>query len=321
MNEPGSLIEPHPQAAFAGVPLQELSFLERHGISPVMFGLVSLGLIFFLYEIVGGIVTFLFFGVKLTAENATGFRVATAIGQLALILLPTIALARLATSKPAQYLRLGFPQPLLFVPPIIGIFSLQQMLQIYMVFQDKIPFPHRLLPVVNQLKELIEEAYRILVSSNSVPELLFVLVVVALIPAIVEELMFRGLIQRSFERGLSPLSGVVLTGAIFGAYHLNPFAFLPLAALGVYLGFLALRANSIWVSAAAHFFNNATASLAVYLHYDDDAVVNGNPGTMPVGILLLTFLVFTLLFLGSTYWFIRMTAQKEEPSPLDRDVA
>ncbi|MGA2622225.1 MAG: CPBP family intramembrane glutamic endopeptidase [Bacteroidota bacterium] len=321
MNEPGNPIEPHPQTAFAGVPHQELSFLEKYGISPVIFGLASVVLVFFLYEIVGGTLTFLFFGVKLTTENATGFRVATAIGQCALILLPTIALARLATSKPAQYLRLGFPQPLVFVPPIIGIFSLQQMLQVYLVFQEKIPLPQRLLPVIKQLKELVEEAYRILVSSNSIPELLFVVVIVAFIPAIVEELMFRGLIQRSFEKGLGPLSGVVLTGVIFGAYHLNPFAFLPLAALGVYLGFLALRANSIWVSAAAHFFNNATASLAVYLHYDDDAIVTGNPGAMPVGILLLTFLAFTLLFLGSTYWFVRMTAQKEETSPPEKGVA
>lgn len=320
MNDPGNPIEPDAQAAFAAVLPQELSFLERHGISPVVFGVTSVVLIFFLYEIVGGLVTFLFIGVKVTTENATEFRVATAIGQCALIFLPTIALARLATSKPAQYLRIGVPRPMVFVPPIVGMFCLQQMLQVYLVFQEKIPLPQRFLPVIKQMKELLEQAYRILVSSNSIPELLFVVVVVAFIPAIVEELMFRGLIQRCFEKGLSPLNGVVLTGIIFGAYHLNPFAFLPLAALGVYLGFLALRANSIWVSAAAHFFNNATASLAVYLHYDDDAIVTGNPGAMPVGILLLTFVVFTLLFLGSTYWFVRMTAQIKETSSLEGGV-
>ncbi len=321
MSEAENPIEPSPETAFAASPLQELSILERYRISPLMFGFASLVLIFFLYEIVGGLVTFLVFGVKLTAENAAGFRVATAFGQLVLILLPTIVLARLAASRPSQYLRLGVPRPLVFIPPIVGMFCLQQMLQIYLVFQDKIPIPQRLLPVIKQLKEVIEEAYRILVSSNSIPELLFVIAVVAFIPAIVEELMFRGLIQRCFEKGLGPWGGVVLTGVIFGAYHLNPFAFLPLAALGVYLGFLAMRANSIWISAAAHFFNNATASLAVYLHYDDDAIVTGNPGGMPVGILLLTFVAFTVLFLGSMYWFVRMTAQKKETSSVERVLA
>lgn len=288
-----------------------LPFIERHGISPVVFGFVSLAVIFFLYEIVGGLVTLLLFGIKPTTEHVTAFRVATGLGQLILILLPTLFLVRFVSFKPAQFLRLRFPGLKVLLFPVIGIFSLQQMLQIYLVFQEKIPVPHRLQPIIKQFKELIEEAYGTLVGSKSVPELLLVLVVVALIPAIAEEMMFRGLIQRCFEKGLTPLAGVVVTGIIFGAYHLNPFGFVPLAAIGVYLGFLAMRANSIWVSAAAHFLNNATASWAVYLHYDDNAILTGNPDSMTAGTLLLTFVVFTLVFLGSTYYFVRTT--KSEP--------
>jgi len=310
MNDTGNPVEQFPPVDTAGVSPGETSFIERHGIPPILFGFLSLGLIFFLYQAVGGVVTFLLFGVTPEAGHTAGFRIATALGQIILILGPTLLLARLATSRPAQYLRLRFPQPRVLLFPVIGIFSLQQMLQIYLVFQEKIPLPQRLVPIMKEFKELIEEAYRVLVSSNSIPELLVVIVVVALIPAIVEEIMFRGLVQRSFENGLTPMKSVVLSGIIFGAYHLNPFGFIPLAALGIYLGFLAMRANSIWVSAVAHFFNNASASLALYFHNDDDAIITGNPDTMSAGVLVLTFLVFSIIFLGSTYYFIRMTESR-----------
>ena len=316
MNDTGNPVEQFPPVDTAGVSPGETSFIERHGIPPILFGFLSLGLIFFLYQAVGGVVTFLLFGVTPAPGHTAGFRIATALGQIILILGPTLLLARLATSRPAQYLRLRFPQPRVLLFPVIGIFSLQQMLQIYLVFQDKIPLPQRLVPIMKEFKELIEEAYRVLVSSNSIPELLVVIVVVALIPAIVEEIMFRGLVQRSFENGLTPMKSVVLSGIIFGAYHLNPFGFIPLAALGIYLGFLAMRANSIWVSAVAHFFNNASASLALYFHSDDDAIITGNPDTMSAGVLVLTFLVFSIIFLGSTYYFIRMTESRPEPAIL-----
>ena len=142
--------------------------------------------------------------------------------------------------------------------------------------------------------------------------LLLVILVIALIPAIVEEVLFRGLVQRSFEIGLGRLRGVLLTGIIFGAYHLNPFSLIPLIALGVYLGFLAMRANSLWVSIAAHFYNNAAACIAIFLQQDDDAIVTGNPNQMSLAMLLGTFWFFGVIFLLSTYYFVHITKPKQE---------
>src|SRR5260221_5215553 len=198
------------------------------------------------------------------------------------------------------------------MPYIVVIFSLKQMLQISLVFQEKIPIPPGLQSLVREYKQLIEEAYGVLVSSHSVSELTFVIAVIALVPAISEEVLFRGLVQRSFEKGLSPAKGVVLTGIIFGLYHLNPFALVPLVALGMYLGFLAMRANSLWVSVVAHFFNNAGACVAVYLHQDEDAIITGDPKDMSTLMLLGTFSFFSMLFLVSMYYFMRYTREKAE---------
>jgi uncharacterized protein len=297
-------------------PLPRLTVLERLEISPVVFGFLVLGLVFILYQVVGGVLTFFFFGLKPLQSQATGFRIATGISQVIFIFIPTLLLVRFATFSPGEYLRVKFPDFRLIGLAFIGIFSLQQILQIIIVLQDKIPVPDVIERFLAPLKEMIEGMYLMLVNSTSVPELLLVLFIVAFIPAIAEEFLFRGLVQRSFERVLGPWGGVVLAGIIFGAYHLNPFSFIPLVLLGVYLGFLAMRSESIWTSVSAHFFNNAAACVAVYLHFDDDALVTGDPASMPLSMLLMTVAVSGVIFAISTYVFLQIT-KKTPPETIE----
>jgi membrane protease YdiL (CAAX protease family) len=150
-----------------------------------------------------------------------------------------------------------------------------------------------------------------LASASSIPELLFVIVVIAFIPAIAEEFLFRGLVQRNVERNTSPMRAAVITGIIFGAYHLNPFSFVPLVALGIYLGFIAMRARSIWVSVAAHFFNNAFACIMLYCNMDEDIVGAGAPEKMSSGELLLAFWFYGIIFILSTLYFLKITRESE----------
>jgi membrane protease YdiL (CAAX protease family) len=290
-------------AATAALPLA-----ERRGISPVMFGLISLAGIFVLYQVVGGLATYLLLG-ALPGEGEIGvYRLTTSLGEILLVLLPALLLVRMVTLRPGEFLRLRTPDIRAVLITIAGIFSLQQILQIYLVVQDKIPLPAEIQNIVRQFRELFEELYTKLLTANSAAELTAVILVVALVPAVTEELLFRGLIQRSFEKGLGPARGIALTGIIFGAYHLNPFSFVPLAVLGIYLGFIAYRANSIWVSVAAHFYNNAMACFASYFHMDQDAVVLGNPEKLSPMILIGTALFFGAVFAASTAAFIRVTA-------------
>lgn len=288
-------------------PLPERTFLEQHGISPIVFGFLSLGVVFLLYQGVGAVATVLIFGLKPAAGNVTGLRAATVLGQLLLLLVPAVLLTRLASLTPRHFLRLRSPRIREVVIPLVGIFSLQQILQVYMVFQEKIPMPESLRPVIDDLKHIIEEIYRVLIRSSSIPELLFVLVAVALVPAIAEEILFRGLVQRSFEAKLGGRKAVVMTGLIFAVYHLNPFSFIPLVVLGLYLGFLVYRSNSLWVSVAAHFYNNLFACVAVYLHLDDDFLVTGSPEVLSPTVLLVTLVSFSVVFLASTYYFMVVT--------------
>ena len=107
---------------------------------------------------------------------------------------------------------------------------------------------------------------KLLLGSTAVSDLLINLLVIAIIPAIGEELLFRGVIQKQFI-ALTESKGaaVVLTSLLFSALHMQFFGFLPRFALGVLLGFLYVWSGSLWLPIMAHFFNNATAVILVWL--------------------------------------------------------
>jgi uncharacterized protein len=304
--------DPSPEVVPFYQPLRRMTVIERLNLSPLVFALLSLVLVFVLYQVVGGLLTLVLFGLKPIQSQAMGFRIATGVGQIIFILIPTLFLVRFSTFDPVEYLRLKLPDFRVPALALIGIFSLQQVLQIMLVFQDKIPIPDVIERFLEPIKQMIEEMYMMLVGSTTVPELLLVIFIVAFIPAIAEEFLFRGLVQRSFERVLGSWKGVVLAGVIFGAYHLNPFSLIPLALLGIYLGFLTMRSESIWVSVVAHFFNNAVACIAVYFNIDEDAVITGNPIEMPLKELLFTVVLFGAIFAVSTYYIFKIT---EKPPP------
>lgn len=90
-------------------------------------------------------------------------------------------------------------------------------------------------------------------------------VVIALVPAIAEELVFRGVIQKNLVRWFSPHVGVWLGAAIFSAIHFQFFGFVPRFVLGLVLGYLYLWSGNILVSMAAHFTQNALQLLILFL--------------------------------------------------------
>jgi len=286
------------------------SWTERHGISPVLFAFLALVTVFFLYQIVGGLLTLILFGLDPLQENLTGYRVITGAGQILFIFIPTLLFARLVSSRPDRYLRINRPAAGALLLPVVGIISLQPMLQIYLIFQDRIPLPQEIQPTIDKIRQLFETLYLQLVGADSLPELFAVVLIIALIPAFAEELMFRGLIQRSLEKSLSPAGGVVLTGIIFAAYHLNPFSFIPLAAIGTYLGFLVLRSGSLWVPVTAHFVNNAIACLALYFNLKEDYIIVGDAGEMSTAGLLAAFWLFGMIFILSTMYFVKITRKR-----------
>jgi membrane protease YdiL (CAAX protease family) len=214
-----------------------------------------------------------------------------------------------------EYLRLRIPDYREIVLSVVAVFALQQLLQGYMVLQDSLPLPPELRRMVDQFEHLFEEAYKQLIVARSPVEFVYVVIVVALVPAVCEELLFRGLVQRSFEAATDGLSAAIVTGVIFGAYHLNPFAFVPLAALGAYFGFIVYRSQNITVAISAHFFNNFVACAAVYMRLDEEFIALAPAGDVTPEVLFFNYVLFGVVFVVSTYYFMRVTEPPAHAHP------
>jgi sodium transport system permease protein len=118
-------------------------------------------------------------------------------------------------------------------------------------------------------KEVVEGLRRAVAPSDGGRGTFLTLFLMALTPAICEEALFRGPILRGLRTRLSPAGAAILTGLLFGIYHLDPWRLLPTAILGVALSGIALASDSIIPAMVAHFVNNACLILLARLHADD----------------------------------------------------
>lgn len=83
------------------------------------------------------------------------------------------------------------------------------------------------------------------------------IVTIGVLPGIGEELFFRGFIQRRMLQRFSPWLAIGLTSIIFGLFHVTPHGIALATIMGVWLGVIAWRTNSIWPGACCHAFVNS----------------------------------------------------------------
>ena len=288
---------------------EELPFIERKNIHPLLFAFACLAIVFVLYQVVGGVVTYLFAGgAKVNRENVNALRTFTLIGQVLLIFLPTILLARLLTRDRKEVFRLRAPSWKESVSAAVALLSLQRILEVYVYVQDYVLLPDFLRKILEPIRQLMEDVIKVLVRTDTVGEFLFVVAVVAVVPAIVEEFLFRGLVQKSFERTMNPLAAATLAGAIFGVFHFNPFELIPLICIGGFLGVLRFRSASIVLPVLMHFLNNFLAVVASTFHFGEQKIMiapaTDQPGAM---FLVIQFVVFGALFGATMRIYFRVT--------------
>ncbi|MEX0598110.1 MAG: CPBP family intramembrane glutamic endopeptidase, partial [Candidatus Paceibacterota bacterium] len=98
--------------------------------------------------------------------------------------------------------------------------------------------------------------------------LFFNLIVIAVIPAFGEELLFRGIIQKLLNRWFGHAHwAIIATAFLFSAMHIQFLSFLPRFFLGLILGYLFYWSGSIWLTILVHFVNNAVATIFYFYFY------------------------------------------------------
>jgi membrane protease YdiL (CAAX protease family) len=100
------------------------------------------------------------------------------------------------------------------------------------------------------------------------------LVVAAVMPAVCEELVCRGVLARALRPALGRAIAIATSALLFAAFHLSLSRFVPTALLGAAVGAIAIAADSVWPAIVAHLLNNgvAIAISAGALHPVSDAI-------------------------------------------------
>jgi membrane protease YdiL (CAAX protease family) len=177
-------------------------------------------------------------------------------------------------------------------------------------WNEAMSLPAVLEPVETWMKNAEEEATRLtdaFLSMSTWGGFLFNLFMIAILPAVGEELIFRGLFQRLFTEWLrSPHVAIWLTAILFSAIHLQFYGFLPRLVLGLILGYLFYFSGSLWLPIFAHFLQNGSVvvlkwmeQLGVFLSDYENFGATGNIFLFIISVLLLVAL-FLLL-----YWWSR----------------
>lgn len=128
-------------------------------------------------------------------------------------------------------------------------------------------------------------------------ELLFNLIVIALIPAIGEEFVFRGIIQQKLGTAFkNKVTAIWVTAIIFSAIHLQFQGFIPRLILGALLGYLFYWTNNLWIPIIAHFFNNALQIVLQYLYQQQLSPLDiDNTESLPIWLSIISVIfVFVL---------------------------
>ncbi|NMM46872.1 CPBP family intramembrane glutamic endopeptidase [Marinigracilibium pacificum] len=118
----------------------------------------------------------------------------------------------------------------------------------------------------NELADMTE----LLTTFDSIGEFILGFLVIAVLAAIGEEIVFRGLMQNQLAGFFkNPHVGIFLAAFIFSAIHLQFYGFFPRFLLGLLFGYLYLWSGTLWVPVVAHLVNNGFTLIMVYLHQEE----------------------------------------------------
>ncbi len=120
---------------------------------------------------------------------------------------------------------------------------------------------------IAELKKLEDQAAlttETMLEMKNIGQLLLNLFLVAVVPAICEELAFRGVLQSQLAKSFKNIHlAIWVTAIIFSAIHFQFFGFLPRMVLGAIFGYVLIYSGSIWMPILAHFINNSIFELRI----------------------------------------------------------
>jgi len=146
-----------------------------------------------------------------------------------------------------------------------------------------------------------EELTKFFTTFSSTGDFLFGVLVIALLPAIGEELVFRGMLQPElFRASGNHHIAIWVSAIIFSAFHMQFFGFVPRVLLGALFGYLYMWSGNLLIPMIAHFVNNGFSVLMMYLYQIGTISMDmDSPEAAPWPVVI----IFTLVFAALLFYF------------------
>ena len=304
-------------------PLREENREENSPYLQLLFLMLFAIVGVFVFIVIGFVIAFVLYGSDLIKDMAwlngadqkyiPALKIILTAQQIGLFLTPAILLAITEGKKPNQFYGMKMPKanPLLIVILIMAV-SIPAMGLINELNQ-KMHLPSFLKGIEAWMRKMEDEGMvttMAILKMNNFTDYILNLTVIAIIPAICEEFIFRGGLQRTFLRLFkNPHVAIWIAAIIFSSIHFQFFGFFPRLFLGAAFGYIYFWTGSIWHAIIAHFLNNAFAVSMAYYFQKNNMPINQEEN---MSISWYIYLISAILTLA-LFKFLK-DKTKEEPS-------
>ena len=183
-----------------------------------------------------------------------------------------LLLAYLWSEKPFHYLHLKTKnKPSAYLLVTLAMVAAIPFINLLTDLNRQISLPEALAPIENWMKttelQLEEMTMRIL-NVHSISDLIFNVLLIAVVAGLGEELFFRGILQTIFSEWKNAVLAIWLAAFIFSSIHMQFYGFFPRMLLGAFFGYLLLWSGNLWLPILAHTINNGVAVIFYYLKFN-----------------------------------------------------
>jgi len=238
------------------------------------------------------------------------------VGQFAIFLVPTVFFAFLDGRNIGKYLKINArPELRTIVFSVLAIIAVIPIINFIADLNQQMVLPAFLKDVETWMRESEDAATKmetIFLNTSTISGLLVNVFMMALIPAIGEEFLFRGVLQKLFHQWSKNIHvAVILSAFIFSAIHMQFYGFVPRFFLGIFLGYSFVWSGTLWVPIAIHFINNFIAVLFSYL--SAQGVVGNFEDTIGTGDSALPAVIISTVLSTGFIYLIYHFAKKNKP--------
>jgi membrane protease YdiL (CAAX protease family) len=177
---------------------------------------------------------------------------------------------------------------------ILSIITISAAVQYSLELNSWIEIPEDLKKSGEQAQLLVKSLFQ----DRNFLSLISNVIVVGIVPAVGEELFFRGIWQRNLIKAFqSPILGILLTSIIFSLWHMELEAFLPRVLLGGVLGVIYYSTGNLWYPIVAHFFNNSLLVLILFWFPEYLTMIN-EPKDVHLLLAIISIIITTFVLLS-----------------------